>query len=283
MGDSSRAVFAMLGAEQAASHAPERKRVTNQKRASTMGLHRLVEEFATKAPRCRNADELFGLMEPAARELGFPRIAMVHGLWFRLPGQRQFIRLDNFADWAEIFIDRRYYFDDPGLLASQRTNLAFLWSETRRLLPFFTRRHEMILREADRHGLRQGLTLPVGVMGEPHGCCSFATDGDLPSIWHLRAATLIGAAAFHEARRLHGFPRQGRCPPRISPRKLECLRLIACGKTDREIASILAVKIGTVHTHMAHLRQDFDAHSRAQLIAEALRFGLVSYDDILPA
>jgi DNA-binding CsgD family transcriptional regulator len=151
------------------------------------------------------------------------------------------------------------------------------------ILPCFTRRHETILAEARRHGLHLGFTLPVGVMGEPHGCCSFATDGELPPVWHLRAATLIGAAAFHEARRLHGFPRHGRPVPRISHQKLQVLRLIARGQTDRQIATLLGIGYPTARTHTTHLLRDFDVHSRAQLTAEALRFGFVSYDEVLPS
>lgn len=189
--------------------------------------------------------------------------------------------MDNFGEFAEIFVSRQYYKDDPALLACQRTNTAFSWSEIPKLLPI-TRKQEAIFQEAHRHGLRMGLTLPVGVVGEPPGCCSFVTHRrSLPSHWHRRAATLIGAEAFREARRLHGFPARAKKLPNLSPRKREILQLAALGKTDIEVAMILGLKRSTVETYMAQLRQLFDVYSRTQLAILALRFGLIGFEDAM--
>lgn len=246
-----------------------------------MSLHRLVEEYSERCRDCATPAELFALTEAAAREIHFPRLALVHGLSFRRPNRR-LIRLDNFGEWADIFVERQYYREDPALLASQRTNTAFAWTQMPRLLQLTPRQH-LILGEAQRHGLSNGFCLPVGVMGEPHGCCSFALDrSELPSRWHCRAAALIGAEAFREARRLHGYPGRAKQLPRLSDRKLECLELLAIGKTDPEIAIILGLKESTVRSYMVMLRHDFDVFSRSQLTAEALHFGLVSYGDAIP-
>lgn len=245
-----------------------------------MSLHRLVEEFGKRSRACVSRRDLFALSEAAAIELHFPKIALVHGLWFRRPSPR-LIRMDNFGEWADIFVERRYYLHDPALLACQRINTAFPWTEIPQLLPPLSKRQRTILAEASRHGLRSGFTLPVGVVGEPHGCCSFACATDeLPSRWYRRAAALIGADAFREARRLHGFPARAKQLPTLSDRKLECLQLLTLGKTDEEIAIILGIGASTVRTYMAALRQDFDVYSRVQLAAEALRFGLVGYNAI---
>jgi hypothetical protein len=56
--------------------------------------------------------QLFTLTEAAIRELGFDRLALVHGLWFRRPSPA-LIRLDNFGEYADLFIERRLYEDDP--------------------------------------------------------------------------------------------------------------------------------------------------------------------------
>lgn len=251
-------------------------------RSSVVSLYRIVESFSRQCYRCQNPGELFGIIEAAARELGFSRVALVHGAWFRQPSNT-LIRMDNFGEWAELFVERRYYLDDPSLLACQRANAAFSWTRLDQLIPIRPR-HLAILREAERHGLKNGFTLPVGVVGEPSGCCSFATNtGGLPSRWHCRAAGVIGTEAFSAARRIHGYPARRRNVPHLSPRKLECLRWLSCGKTDGEIAIILGLKEPTIRTYMALLRQDFGVVSRCQLVAEALRFGLISYDDAIPS
>ena len=88
-----------------------------------MGLPRLIEIFTERSRRCEARNELFGLVDSAARELGFSKLALVHGLSFRRP-DRNLIRMDNFGEWADIFVGRRYYQDDPALLACQRANTA---------------------------------------------------------------------------------------------------------------------------------------------------------------
>ena len=100
------------------------------------------------------------------------------------------------------------------------------------LIPF-TERQDRVVREAQRHGLRDGYTLPIGVVGEPAGCCSFVTNGSkLLRPEYYRAASLLGAEAFSQARWLHGFPARASALPRLSRRKLECLRYLVIGKTD---------------------------------------------------
>lgn len=246
-----------------------------------MSLHRVIEEFAGRSRRCTNAGDLFALIEAAAREIGFPRVAVAHGMSFRRPGQH-FICMDNYGDWADIFVERRYYLADPATLAGMRTNSAFAWCQIPEFL-VLTKAQQKILQEAQRYGLHSGYTVPVGVPGEPHGSSSFVAAGaDLPSKWHCRAAALIGADAFREARRLHGFPRRAKQLPQLSDRKLQCLELLAMGKTDVEIAIILGVRESTVRTYLAALRRDFDVVSRTQLAVEALRFGLIDYGDAIP-
>lgn len=245
-----------------------------------MTLHRIVDHFSENCTSCNTTKELFSLTEMAALELGFDRVAIVHGLWFRAPS-KCLIRMDNFGEFAEIFVSRQFYKNDPALMACQRSSTAFSWAEISKLLPI-TRKQEAIFQEANRHGLRMGLTLPVGVIGEPPGCCSFVTRRrSLPSHWHCRAATLICAEAFREARRLHGFPARAKKMPNLSPRKREILQLAALGKTDIEIAMILGLKRSTVETYMAQLRQLFDVYSRTQLAILALRFGLIGFEDAM--
>jgi DNA-binding CsgD family transcriptional regulator len=243
-------------------------------------LARLIEDFEEECGVCATPGELFDLTEAAARDLGFDRLAMVHSLWFRCP-EKRLIRLDNFGEFADLFITRKYYQYDPALLACQRINTAFTWTQMCKLIRF-DRRHEVVLREAGRHGLCIGMSLPVSVVGEPPGCVSFATrNAALPSRWRCRAAALIGASAFREARRLHGYPGRAMQFPHLSPRKLEILQLAALGKTDPEISIILGLARSTIETYMTQLRQTFDVYSRTQLCVAALRFGLIAFDDAI--
>ena len=64
-------------------------------------------------------------------------------------------------------------------------------------------------------------------------------------------------------------------PAGISPRELEVLRLLAAGRSSREIAEILFLSARTVERHITNLYTKIDAHSRSEAIAFAHEHGLV--------
>jgi DNA-binding CsgD family transcriptional regulator len=55
----------------------------------------------------------------------------------------------------------------------------------------------------------------------------------------------------------------------LTEREAEILRLVACGKTNGEIASLLFLSPYTVRTHLEHVFEKLDVHSRAAAIAAA--------------
>lgn len=66
--------------------------------------------------------------------------------------------------------------------------------------------------------------------------------------------------------------------PRLSPlsdRERQTLNLIVAGRSNKEMAEILGISVKTVDRHRTSLMQKLDVHSVAQLIARALREGLI--------
>lgn len=61
----------------------------------------------------------------------------------------------------------------------------------------------------------------------------------------------------------------------LTPREAQVLRLLALGHTNAEIAGQLQVGLRTVEAHRANLRLRLDVNSRAELLTEARRLGLV--------
>jgi DNA-binding NarL/FixJ family response regulator len=62
----------------------------------------------------------------------------------------------------------------------------------------------------------------------------------------------------------------------LTSREKELLQLIAEGKTNKEIASLLNLSPFTVETHRANILQKLNLHSVPQLILYAVRKGIVS-------
>ncbi len=69
--------------------------------------------------------------------------------------------------------------------------------------------------------------------------------------------------------------RRARVRVRLSPRETDVLRLIALGHTSAEIAALLALSPRTIETHRAHICRKLELRTRAQLVAYALRCGLL--------
>jgi predicted ATPase/DNA-binding CsgD family transcriptional regulator len=63
-------------------------------------------------------------------------------------------------------------------------------------------------------------------------------------------------------------------PAGLSAREVEVLRLVAAGKTNREIAEMLFLSIPTVNNHVAHILTKTETANRAEAAAFALRYGL---------
>jgi len=66
--------------------------------------------------------------------------------------------------------------------------------------------------------------------------------------------------------------------PRISPltdRERQILNLVVAGRSNKEMAEILGISVKTIDRHRTSMMQKLDVHSVAQLIAVALREGLI--------
>jgi DNA-binding NarL/FixJ family response regulator len=64
----------------------------------------------------------------------------------------------------------------------------------------------------------------------------------------------------------------------LTGREREILKLIAEGRTSREIAGVLFISLKTVQGHRAKIMDKLDLHNRTELIKYAMRKGLVSTD-----
>jgi DNA-binding NarL/FixJ family response regulator len=67
-------------------------------------------------------------------------------------------------------------------------------------------------------------------------------------------------------------------PETLTPREAEVLRLLAEGKSNKDIGAELVIGIKTVKTHVSSILSKLDVSSRTQAALYAVRAGLVSLD-----
>lgn len=66
---------------------------------------------------------------------------------------------------------------------------------------------------------------------------------------------------------------RGRVP--LSPREREVLRLLAGGRSNRQVATQFRISVKTVEAHRAHLMNKLGLHSISQLTRYAIRNGII--------
>jgi DNA-binding NarL/FixJ family response regulator len=62
----------------------------------------------------------------------------------------------------------------------------------------------------------------------------------------------------------------------LTPREREVFQLLAVGKANKEVASMLDLSLGTVKKHRENLQRKLDCHSAAELARLAIREGLLN-------
>jgi len=247
-------------------------------------LRRLADRFGEQAAACVSLSQLESLLADAAGELGFDHFALLHhaSLGCGRTAQAAYVRIDNYPeDWVEELLGSGYAADDPVHLASRHFNTGFAWDEVGGIIRL-TKRHKMILARSRHFGLGSGFTVPANVPGEPSGSCSFAVrrSSALPAE-RLRCAELIGAYAFRAARRIRPIATTPQ-RPHLSRRELQCLRLVAMGKSDWEISRILGISFDTARQYVKRARAAYDSVSRSQLVAYGLRDAWITFEDAIP-
>jgi two-component system, NarL family, response regulator NreC len=63
----------------------------------------------------------------------------------------------------------------------------------------------------------------------------------------------------------------------LTEREKEVLQLLAEGKSNKEVASILDISVYTVDTHRMHLMQKLNLHNTAEIVLYAVRKKIIAY------
>jgi DNA-binding NarL/FixJ family response regulator len=153
---------------------------------------------------------------------------------------------------------------------------------------------ELALLAAQR--LLSGPDFPAGRHAELTACLermlALAESGVAPDEWALKPLALAEPAAQggphdgHPSRDPPGAERPHdradiaevlatpACPAGLTRREVEVLRLIAAGRSNREIAAALYLSPRTAERHVANIYLKIGAHSKAEATAYALRHRL---------
>lgn len=248
-----------------------------------MSSVREVQNFVREANAVSSLESLHALLDAIVRNFGFQYYALGHHVNVV---QGNLVQIGNYPEaWMATVHAREYISDDPVLRACQTSAVGFRWSEVSRLIELSARQKEILAR-AGRAGMGDGFTVPIHIPGECAGSCSFAHSPERTlNEAVLPAAHYIGCFAFEAARRLVRKP--GSRPRTLvpgeamTPRQLDCVLLVARGKSDWETAKLLGLSQDTVHQHVESAKRKYGVATRTQLVIRALFDSQLGFEDVI--
>jgi LuxR family quorum-sensing system transcriptional regulator CciR len=256
-----------------------------------------VNAFIIESRQARSAEDLRALLGPFVREIGFHGFSLVQHVKHFSRSNKRFLALTDLSEgWVDYFLEHQLQAHDPVYAAARWASAGFRFGDVGRMVRIGGRQ-KMVETARAKAGISDGFCVPLHIPGEEYGSCSLVMTGGAPlPEKNLPLAQLASAFAYEAARRLlrNGvrFVRSGDDPehqrksvagdrPRLTTRQLDCIILVARGKTDWEIARILGIHEQTVTQHLNGARRRLGVSRRSELAIHALYYGYVSFADVM--
>ena len=248
-----------------------------------MGRFQDVEEFVRRSREIDDLERLRLDVEDVAREFGLRYFLLSHHVSVLGPN---IVQLGNYPDqWANTMRTKRHFAQDPVIRACQKTAVPFLWSELDRIIKLSAAQRQ-ILEEIGDAGFGTAFTVPIHIPGECIGSGSFAVPrGGEFDRSVIPLVQYVASFAFEAARRLSlkadklDLDLSG--APGLTQRQLDCIVLMAQGKSDWDVGKILGISPRTVQEHIDVARKRYGVGSRMQLIVRMLFDSQVGFQDII--
>lgn len=239
-----------------------------------------LQTFGDAAGRARTFADLRPALSCVVEKFRFSWFALVQDNDAHLRETPR--NITNYPEaWQEEIIERKLFIDDPAHAASAASAFGVRWDNIEAMITL-RKRQKDTLERARSHGLHAGFTMRLRAPGTPPLVLSLARDKPLGlQAGELLPARLIGAILLEHAPRIlmGGQPRRERIS--LSPRQVECIALVAQGKTDWEIATILGISRNTVHEYIEAVRKRYGVDKRIQVVLRAIQDGHIGYDALM--
>lgn len=210
--------------------------------------------------------------------LAFDLDAAVAGGWVGVGGSRAYrFYFNNWPEaWRDIYTQRNYFPHDPFAAQTRRTMKPYRWSDLRLDPAFLSGISGEINAAVVEYGWQEVVGIPVHGPASYQGLVSLAALGpcriDDLDLHLLRAMSLAIHDVCHDEL---GFGQSTRPAPGLSDREVDCMRWVAAGKTDTEIAIILGISASTVHFHVERVKKKLGLRSRTEAVGLLVLEGIV--------
>ena len=257
---------------------------------------------------CSTPEAWSAVLISIARDCGFSHILFGIVPNKTTPFHRAFLKSNYPASWRNTYDEQQLHTVDPTVSHCLSSVLPIAWNSSTFTGP---RQHEFY-EEACSYGLRSGISYPIhGTSGE-FGVMSFITadsqhlanTSDLNAMAKLSLIRDYATASSmkfldssnpapcadypghyadnrsNDGRTINSIALNGSACNlstciKLTPRELECIKWIMCGKSSWEIAKILYCAEGTINFHVANLMKKFKVNTRQQAVVKAIKEGII--------
>lgn len=240
-----------------------------------------ISAFEAHSRTAATLEQLSAMLDAAIRQFGFRWFALLHNVDLMRRSKNALMLTTYPARWIEEIIETRLYMDDPVHAACARSVSGLTWDRIGDYI-LLTARQISILERGRAHGLSAGYSMPIRMADEPDAMFTVARQSDQTlTSEDMLTARLIGTTAFERARGLLETDALANVPVPLSPRQIDCIALVAQGKSDWEIAQILGLSRDTVHEYVEAARRRYGVRRRTQLVLRAVRDGHLNIEALV--
>jgi DNA-binding CsgD family transcriptional regulator len=240
-----------------------------------------LTEFTDACARTETLKDLHRVIDAAIRQFGFQWFALIHNVDLQRGTDGALFLTTYPANWLEEVLEERHYLEDPIHAACARTPSGLAWDRVGDIIDLTPRQRDILARARD-HDLASGYSMPIRTPGEAEAIFTAARASNAalePA--DILLVRLLGSVAFDRARELIDDGNRPLACVALSPRQIECLALVAQGKSDWEIGQILGLSRDTVHEYVEAARRRYGVRRRTQLVLRAVRDGHLNMDALL--
>lgn len=242
---------------------------------------KILHDFLADIEETKTSVEVWNLLVSLGKQLGLPFIDFISASSYANWKKTLFIRTSYDSTWLNNVnkdpdLQKWSYFRSHGMRFLTPIMVGIDFVDEYRHLP---EKRVEIMRYAASRGMRAGFSIPLRQYAPPQAAqISFMGDHskrEMIAIVKAHGWTLnVAAVAAHQRYMTHfvaEFPQRNE----ITDKQLELLEKIGLGMQDKQIADDLGVSISAVRQRMQHLLTKTHLANRAELVALAMRMGVL--------
>ena len=224
---------------------------------------------------CQTIEQVNTALSVISHTLGFD--AFLYRGRFQTGGTRfvEQVASNHSPSWRRRYEEAAYAQIDPTVAHACISLSPLVWSDDM----YVGAQQHAFRKEAQRHGLLEGMTLPVHSRNGDVALLSLSLSrSDEAARRHVHGMLMWGAllaSLTHEAMRRIVKDSGAFQAPKLTKREIEVLQWIADGKSNWEISKVIDISEHGVSHHVRNILLKFDVTSRHQAVAQAVVFGLL--------